>query len=187
MKRLVLALVLGGAVAGTADAQVARSYAGLSGGATYSNYTNYNVASDWRWGGTAGAFIGTTTFDYSFIELSPAWVQEGGDDFRADYIDIPLLIGGLVPIGNRDAIFRLYAGIGLGVKLSCSETDCDALNSTMWSLPVGISFAKAMGTGKFIGLDARYSIGLSDAFELSIATQKAWQFRAFFGIPIMGR
>jgi hypothetical protein len=186
MRTLALGALLAGAVVvGTADAQVARRYAGISGGATYSNVTNYVVATDWRWGGTAGVFGGVTTFDYSFVEFAPSWTQLGGGDSRLDYIEIPLLIGGAVPIGNRDALFRLYSGVGLNVKLSCdAATDCDAVNSTMWTLPVGLSIAKAVGTGRFIGIDARYYFGLSDTFELGEVTQKSWRFGAFFGVPL---
>jgi hypothetical protein len=181
-------MLLAGVLVGTADAQVARRYAGITGGATYSSITNYGgVDTDWRWGGTAGVFGGVTTFDYSFIEFAPSWAQMGGGDARIDYIEFPLLLGGAVPMGNRDALFRLYAGVGINVKLSCDAVvDCDAVSSTMWTLPLGISFAKAVGNGRFIGVDARYYLGLSDSFEVFEATQRAWRFGAFFGLPLGG-
>jgi hypothetical protein len=186
ISKLALAALLAGVVAGTAEAQVARRYVGLAGGAAYSSLTNYNVSNEWRWGATAGVFGGVTTFDYSFVELAPSWIQLGGGDFGVDYIEIPLMLGGMVPMGNRDALFRLYAGVGINVKLSCDEgVDCDAVNSTMWTLPIGLSFAKAVGNGRFIGIDARYNLGLSDTFDgLSEVTQRSWRFGAFFGLPV---
>ena len=187
ISKLAVAAVLAAVVAGVAEAQVARKYVGFAGGATYSNLTNYNVSSDWRWGGTAGVFGGVTTFDYSYVELAPSWIQLGGGDFGIDYVEIPLLLGGMMPVGNRDALFRLYAGVGINVKLSCDDAvDCDAVNSTMWTLPIGLSFAKAVGSGRFIGIDARYNLGLSDSFEALFpqTTQRSWRFGAFFGLPV---
>ncbi|MDH4044602.1 MAG: outer membrane beta-barrel protein [Gemmatimonadota bacterium] len=175
--------------AGPAEAQFARRYAGISGGATYSNLTNYNVAnSDWRWGGTAGLVIGTVTFDYSFVELAPSWTQQGGSDLRIDYVDIPLLIGGLIPVGDRDNVFRMYGGIALGLKVACNlDTICDAAKGSVWSLPVGVSFAKMIGSGRFIGVDGRYAIGLSDAIDVLRVTSRSWQFRALFGFRLGAR
>lgn len=172
-----------------AEAQFARRYAGISGGATYSNLTNYSaVNSDWRWGATAGLVIGTVTFDYSFVELAPSWTQQGGSDLRIDYVDIPLLIGGLVPVGGQSVILRMYAGIGLGLKVACNlDTGCDGVKSSVWSLPVGVSFAKVIGSGRFVGVDGRYAIGLSDALDALSATSRSWQFRLLFGFPLGAR
>jgi hypothetical protein len=191
IRKLAAAVILSAVLMGTAEAQVARRYAGITGGATYSSLTNYaGIDTDWRWGGTAGLFGGVTTFDYSFVEFAPSWVQMGGGPIagvepRIDYIELPLMLGGLVPMGNRDALFRMYAGVGINVKLSCDDSiDCDAVNSTTWTLPIGISFAKAVGTGRFIGIDARYYLGLSDSFDVGETTQRAWRFGAFFGLPV---
>jgi hypothetical protein len=188
MWRGLVGLVLLCGAAASAHAQVAYRYVGFTGGGTYSDLANWNVSNEHRWGGTAGLMLGTTTFDYSFVELSPAWTQMGGGDFRIDYIDIPLLVGGLMPIGGRDMIFRLYGGIGFAFKISCSEEVlCETVQGDMWTLPIGLSFMKAAGTGKFFGLDARYAIGLSDTFEVGEMTNRSWQFRAFFGLPLGGR
>ena len=172
-----------------AEAQFARRYAGISGGATYSNLTNYNVAnSDWRWGATAGLVLGTVTFDYSFVELAPSWSQQGGSELRIDYVDIPLLIGGLIPVGDRNVIFRMYGGIALGLKVACNlDTICDSAKGSVWSLPVGVSFAKVIGSGRFVGVDGRYAIGLSDPLDVLRVTGRSWQFRLLFGLPVGGR
>jgi hypothetical protein len=183
------ALVL--AVGTPVQAQFARKYAGLTGGATYSNVSNYGaISTDYRWGGTAGIMAGVVTFDYSYVELAPSWSQMGADGVHLDYIDIPLILGGLVPLGNRETIGRLYAGVSLALKVTCKAdvtTVCDAAKSSVWGLPVGISIARVISGGRFVGVDARYNIGLSDVFEVTDATQRSWQFRAMFGLPLGGR
>jgi len=178
------------AVAAPAHAQFAHRYAALTGGASYSSITDYNVASDWRWGGTAGLAVGVITFDYSYVELAPSWTQMGAGDLRLDYVDIPLILGGLVPLGSRDLVGRLYAGVSLGLKVSCSyeqQAVCDAAKGSTWALPVGISLARVLGNGRFVGVDARYILGLSAVFELTQAKPRSWQFRALFGLPLGGR
>lgn len=173
-----------------AHGQVAARYVGVAGGATSSDVSSPGgISSDSRWGATAGLVAGTVTFDYSFIELGPSWMQAGGGDLRLDYLDVPLLVGALVPIAGRDMIFRLYGGIGIGFKLGCSAEGaaaiaCDLAKGSAWSIPLGASFAKELANGKFIGLDARYGVPLSDAFELGTRV-RPWQFRLLFGTPIV--
>jgi len=184
---MVLALVAGAPL----QAQFARQYAGLTGGANYSNLSNYGgINSDYRWGGTAGIMAGVVTFEYSYVELAPSWSQMGADGAHLDYIDIPLILGGLVPLGGRSTVGRLYAGVSLALKVSCKAdvtATCDAAKSSVWGLPVGISIAHVIGGGRFVGVDARYNVGLSDVFELISVTQRSWQFRAMFGLPLGGR
>lgn len=188
ISRMLAAAALLTLVVSAAPAQVAERYVGLSGGATLSDLATAGVSGTSRWGGTAGLVAGTVTFDYSFVELSPSWMQSGGEGLRLDYIDVPVLIGALVPLGGRDMIFRLYGGVGIGFKIGC-KTDgattlgCDLAKGSAWSLPVGLSFAKAVSGGKFLGVDARYSAPLSDAFELGTRV-RPWQFRMFFGAPV---
>lgn len=188
VSRMLAVAALLALVVSAAPAQVAERYVGLSGGATLSDLANAGVSGASRWGGTAGLVAGTVTFDYSFVELAPSWMQSGGEGLRLDYIDVPVLIGALVPLGGRDMIFRLYGGVGIGFKIGC-KTDgattlgCDLAKGSAWSLPVGISFAKAISGGKFLGVDARYSAPLSDAFEFGTRV-RPWQFRMFFGAPV---
>jgi len=167
-----------------AQAQVVSRYVGLTGGATTSSLASGGISSDWRWGGTAGLMLGTVTFDYSFVELAPSWAQMGGGDVRLDYIDVPLLIGGYMPLGGRETIARLYAGVGIGFKVGCNDTaggvSCTGANGSAWSLPIGLSFARQVSSGKFIGIDGRYLAPLSDAATLG-TRNRSWQFRLMFG------
>ena len=189
-KVLSLSAILAVVAVAPMQGQFARQFFSLSGGAAYSSLTNYNVSSDWHWGGTAGASVGVLTFDYSYVELAPAWVQVGGEGINLNYIDIPLLLGGLFPLGGLSTYGRAYAGVDLGVKLTC-KTDvalaCEAAKGTVWTLPVGLSILRMVGGGRFIGVDARYSFGLSDVFDLTQAKQRSWQFRAVFGATLGGR
>lgn len=184
---IVAALTLGPS---PAEAQrMARRYFGVTAGASYSSLTNYNVATDWRWGASAGVMVGTLTFDFSFVEFAPAWTQLGGSGLRLDYVDLPLMLGGLIPVAQERVLLRLYGGVSLGLKVGCSTevaAACDAVKGSSWGLPIGGSIATTLGTGRFVGLDGRYLLGLSDAFEVLDVTNRSWQFRAFFGFPIGG-
>jgi hypothetical protein len=179
-----LVMVLG---AGSTEAQFATRYAGITAGATSSDLTNYATSLDSRWGFTAGLTAGVVTFDYSFVELAPAWTQMGAEGIRLDYVDIPLLIGGLTSVADDAVLLRLYGGVALGLKVGCESTlaaVCDATKGSVWALPLGASVAMAVGGGRFIGLDARYHLGLSDVFEQSDVSSRSWQFRALFAIPV---
>jgi hypothetical protein len=47
-----------------------------------------------------------------------------------------------------------------------------------------VTFARVLASGKFVGLDIRYDVPISDAFETSIAKNRTWVFKAVFGLPI---
>jgi hypothetical protein len=89
--------------------------------------------------------------------------------------------------------FNFYTGIGFGFKLGCSQDGpalpsfpdwCVRARSTEWTWPLGLAVALRTAGGKYFGLDGRYSIGISDAFEDSAARNRAWQLRALFAVPV---
>jgi hypothetical protein len=180
---LALSLVLVAAAA--VEAQGA--FAALSGGATFGDLSGGVVNSDSRWGGTAGIALGYRNFSHLITELEGNWVQKGGDGTRIDYIEIPLLFGGVAQAANGLGA-RLYTGIGIAFPISCksdvASLACDAKKGTEWAWPIGLQIGRWLGPNRFVALDARYSIGLSDAFNVSLATNRSWQFRAFVGFPI---
>lgn len=49
---------------------------------------------------------------------------------------------------------------------------------------VGVSMVKAVRSGDFVGVDARYVAGISAAFEDIDAVLRSWQLRALFGLPL---
>ncbi len=182
-------LWIGLVVAQPATAQRAREFVGITGGATLSDFGAVNSSS--RWGGTVGVSTGFRTSNNTVVNLEASWVQMGGRDARLDYFDIPLTVGGVVSASGGALRTRLYAGISLGFKISCSATteyaNCANANSTQWTVPVGIMIGRWTQPGRFVALDVRYAIGLSDAFATSTAYNRSWQFRLLFGKVAGGR
>ena len=189
----LIAIALGLVVATPAFAQRNRTMVGISAGATTSDIQGgavINTPSQWGFiGGIFGAF---RTSRNSMVGLEANYVQKGGKNLAdVSYIDIPFLLGAIIPTDNDAINFNFYTGIGLGIKVSCSEdagsilvSACDRAKGTEWNWPVGLAFAVRSGGGKYFGLDGRYSIGISDAFEGSAARNRSWQFKALFGIPV---
>ncbi len=187
----LLALALGLCVATPASAQRAKSVVGISAGATTSDIEGGFINTSSQWGFIGGIFGTYRTSYNSMIGLEANYVQKGGKDL-ADlaYIDIPFIIGAVIPTDNDALNFNFYTGIGIGIKVSCSETSgsllddaCDRAKGTEWTWPLGLAFAIRSPSGKYFGLDGRYSLGISDAFEGSGARNRSWQFKALFGIP----
>ncbi|MCK5484506.1 MAG: hypothetical protein KAJ13_12410, partial [Gemmatimonadetes bacterium] len=150
-----------------------------------------NTPSQW---GFIGGIFGTFRTSYnSMVGLEANYVQKGGQDLAdLGYIDIPFIIGAVIPTDNDAVNFNFYTGIGLGIKVSCSEDEsntsvitdpCGRAKSTEWTWPLGLAFAVRSASGKYFGLDGRYSIGISDAFDGWAARNRSWQFKVLFGIP----
>lgn len=167
---------------------------GFSAGATTSDLEGgvliRNTASRWGFiGGVSGIF---RTSQNSMVALEANYVQKGGADVaRLDYIDIPLLLGLIIPTMDDRLHFDFYTGIGLGFKVSCSADDnapaedvCDRAKGTEWTWPIGLAALVRSASGKYFGLDARYSVSISDAFEGTAARNRSWQFKALFGVPV---
>jgi hypothetical protein len=185
--RRITALALAAILATASVAQAQQTFVAISGGATTGDLYGGVINTDSRWGGTAGLAIGFRNWNYFVTELEGNWVQKGGGDTRIDYVEIPLLLGGIAQAASGFGA-RFYTGIGIGFPISCqsesASLSCDAKKSTEWAWPVGLQIGRWTGQNRFFALDARYSIGLSDAFEASLASNRSWQFRAFVGFPI---
>ena len=193
-KACLMALALGLVVATPALAQRAprsRAMIGISAGAATSDIEGGFVNTSSRWGFIGGVFGAFRTSRNSMVGLEANYVQKGGKNLaRLDYIDVPFLIGAIIPTENDAINFNFYTGIGLGIKVSCSEDEgaslsdpCGRAKGTEWTWPLGLAFAVRTQSGKYFGLDGRYSIGISDAFDGSVARNRSWQFKALFGIP----
>lgn len=187
MRKSVAVLLLAAfAVATPAAAQRggAPFVTGLAGGATLSDFQNPD--SDGRWGGTAGLMIGKATFS-TLTTLEVNWAQKGGGDLRIDYIELPLTFGGVGRTRSGTGRARVYSGVAVGFKLSCGGSGgpaaCDALNGTEWSIPIGMQIGKWSGEGqsRFIALDARYYLSLSDLADVAQTYQQTWMFRIMIG------
>ncbi|UCG88839.1 MAG: hypothetical protein JSW71_10005 [Gemmatimonadota bacterium] len=180
--RTMLAAVFG-LVTLTSPAMAQRQFVGLTGGATLSDFGN--ISSSSRWGGTAGVTVGYRTFHWSAVSLEGTWVQRGDENIRLDYIDIPLLIGGVAQAGGGDLRTRFYSGINVGFKISCNaKTDrfiCDNAKGTQWFIPFGLMVGRWTRQGTFVAVDVRYLLGLADAFNLSSVYNRGWQFKLVVG------
>lgn len=181
-----MALMCALSAVSASSAMAQRSAVGIAGGATYSKIDGA-IDSEWRWGGTAGLFAAWRPTRGSNLNLEANWTQKGGKGARLDYIEVPLTIGGAYQLDNG---FRtmVYTGIALNFRIGCSTTaesppgfrDCGRAKSPEWSWPFGFFFGRESG-GKLIGVDARYSVGLSDTFEGFFSENRTWHFRLVFG------
>jgi hypothetical protein len=191
----LLALALGLVVAAPAFGQRAassRSIVGISAGATTNDIEGGFLNTSSQWGFIGGIFGTFRTSRNSMVGLEANYVQKGGRDLAdLSYIDIPFLLGAIIPTDNDALNFNFYTGIGLGIKVSCTENEgsqlsdpCGRAKGTEWTWPLGLAFAIRTASGKYFGLDGRYSIGISDAFDGSGARNRSWQFKALFGVPV---
>jgi hypothetical protein len=179
---LLTALVL----AASASAQgPGTKFAAVIGGATLSDIDNFPVVEDDRWGATAGALVGINA-GRTAATLEALWIQKGGGETRLDYIELPLTLGAIVAPEGKTYRLRLYSGISVGFKVSCSSDllDCDNAKGTEWGWPIGFQIAKVTNSASFFGIDVRYTFPLSDAFEFAEAHNRVWAFRLMFGKQI---
>jgi len=164
------------------------TFLGVLGGATVGDMSGGGISTDSRWGGTAGLFVGLRTNWYSVGSIEVSWIQKGGERTRLDYIEVPVLAGATIPAMTGSLRFRGYVGIAPAFKIGCrSDTvllDCDDVKNTEWSLPLGFMVLTRLGRGQFIGLDLRYSLGLSDVFENAELGNRSLQFRGLIGMPL---
>ncbi len=190
--RLLLTVAVATLVASApALAQRGTTMVAVQGGATLSDFTSTGSAffSDTRWGDTAGLFIGRTFGRNAQVNLDVNWEQKGGGTARIDYVNIPLTVGGGL-VASRGWNVRGYVGIGIGFKVSCSDSTsettgaCASVESSEWTLPFGFFFGKWTDSGKFFGLDTRMEVSLSDAFESSSFKNRSLQFRAVLGTKV---
>jgi hypothetical protein len=168
------------AAATSASAQV---LVGLTGGATYSDFSHPDTKS--RWGYTAGLFLGRATYR-TITNLEVSYIQKGGEGARIDYVETGLTAGGLAG-GSRGIRGGGYGGVMVSFPVSCTVDNsfslglfCDNTN-TEWSLPVGILLGKFNERGGFVGIDARYEFAMSDA-SLEVFNN-TWVFRFVIGKP----
>ena len=185
MKSIIAAAI--GLVVLATPALAQRQFVGITGGATLSDFGNTTSGS--RWGGTVGITAGFRTYSWSVINLEAAWTQRGDQNVRLDYIDVPLLIGGVARAGS-DIRTRFYAGIDLAFKIGCNSStavyNCDNAKGTQWFLPFGVMIGKWKQGSTYVGLDVRYLLGLSDAFDLRSVYSRGWQFKVNIGRAVGG-
>jgi hypothetical protein len=132
----------------------------------------------------AGITAGFRNFNWSVVNIEATWTQRGDENIRLDYIDVPLLIGGVARAGS-DLRTRFYAGIDVAFKIGCNAStarfNCDNAKGTQWFLPFGVMIGKWKARSTYFGVDVRYLLGLSDTFDVSTVYSRGWQFRVNIG------
>ena len=160
------------------------TFGAIVGGASLSDLGGeFGGSTTTRWGGTAGLLLGYNAWRTA-VALEGDWVQKGGGDTRLDYIEFPLTVGAVAVTGSGAMRARVYSGISFGFKVTCSsdiEDICDDASGTEWGWPFGLQLAKVNENNSFVGLDIKYTVALSDAFDFIEAYNRPWQFRLMFG------
>ena len=178
---LIATLVLAPAVSAQGPGS---TFGAVIGGASLSDFGGeFGGSSSTRWGGTAGLLLGYNSWRTA-ITLEGDWVQKGGGDTRLDYIEFPLTVGAVAVTGGGAMRARIYSGISFGFKASCSsdiDGVCDDASGTEWGWPFGLQLAKVNENNSFVGIDVKYTVALSDAFDFIEAYNRPWQFRLMFG------
>ena len=185
MLRIGRAIFLALVLAPAAQAQGPGStFGAIVGGASLSDIGgDFGSTTKTRWGGTAGLLLGYNAWRTA-VTLEGDWVQKGGGDTRLDYIEFPLTVGAVAVAGGGAMRARIYSGISFGFKVSCSsdiDDVCDDASGTEWGWPFGLQLAKVNENNSFVGLDVKYTVALSDAFDFIDAYNRPWQFRLMFG------
>ena len=184
MKRSLSALLLVGALAAwavPAEGQASKLF-GITGGATYTNFSSSSGSSSW--GGIVGVTAGVRQWNWTVVNLEASWARRGTDRIKLDYLDVPLLFGGSRDLGDGLRL-RGYTGIQVGYNLSCDSSvvgvNCDNIKSWQWSWPIGVQIGKYRGGGTFVAADVRYAWGLNDTFENRIGSNRGWEFKLIIG------
>jgi len=166
-----------------------QKFIGFTAGATLSDVTNYygGANTDSRWGGTASFIVGTKTYRQTAISLEPGWMQKGGGDLKADYLEVPIILSAAVRSGDGMMRYGFNTGIGIGFKLSCNDSSnlafdpCKSMNDTDWFVPLGFRILRKVGSGGgLFGLDVRYAIPLDRSFDNSDIYTRPWSFRLIY-------
>lgn len=151
-------------------------------GLNCSNLTDYSEDGDTDW--KAGLAVGIEgeyhILNWFGISAGLMYSQQGTKGeitnnkdakLHMDYLNVPILANFYVAKG-----LALKAGIQPGFKVSSKfkydglSVDADGVKSTDWSMPIGISYEYA----GFV-LDARYTLGVSDAIKNVDAKNQVFQ------------
>lgn len=128
-------------------------------GLNCSNLTDYSTDgdTDWKAGLTVGVEGEYHIKHWLGISAGLMYSQQGTKfeetKLNMDYLNVPVLANFYVTRG-----LALKAGVQPGFKVS--SKNINAVKSTDWSMPIGISY-------EYLGfcLDARYTLGVSDAIK----------------------
>ncbi|MEM6287675.1 MAG: porin family protein [Bacteroidota bacterium] len=166
-------LLLAAALAFAAVPASAQATFGLKGGLNTAFFSGGDAdGTGARLGGVGGAFVRYDATPSLGLQVEALYSQEGaqeeavGDEgtYRFDYIDIPILVRYAIPV-SQFADAGVYAGPSIGIPIreefefEDGEVVDEALNTDL-----GITVGADYWSGP-IGVDLRYTAGLTDAFS----------------------
>jgi hypothetical protein len=205
-----------GLVLAAADVQAQTFRLGVKGGIASTKLIGGDAESDGPvsslTGGIAGAFL-TARLGRSFaLQPEILWARKGARvavsedpsftfdaEFRANYIEIPLLLQGVIALPGDKVIPRIFAGPSFGYQLDCKvattidgvteEEDCDEeseVSSTDWGAVMGIGTEVDLGRLALV-FDLRTTFGLTkldDSEENLDIRNRSYSAMAGISIPL---
>ena len=169
MRALLAALALLAAVPASAQATF-----GVRGGLNTAFFSGSDAdGTDPRLGGVGGAFVRYDVTPALALQVEALYSQEGAEDtfagqegtYELDYLDVPVLVRFAVPV-NRLADAGVFAGPSIGIPLRAAfdgafggVSDDEATRTDL-----GLTLGADYWAGP-VGLDVRYTAGLTDAFD----------------------
>ncbi len=179
---LVVVLLSSTAVAASAQ----RTLLAITGGATAGDLYGDAMDTPSRWGGTAGVIVAHQGWNYVITQVEASWLQKGGEGLRLDYIEVPVMIGGVAQTSSGINA-RFYLGLGVAIPIGCSatgssEATCDLDRNIEFALPMGVQVGRSFDGNRFAAIDVRYSWAASDAIKEVRASNRSWQFRMILGV-----
>ncbi len=184
MTRLLLAAAAALLILPTAHAQATF---GVRAGLNVSSFSGDDAPAN---GDPRLGFSGGLTADVPFspgLSLRPELLYsmkgetDGETTLAVDYIEVPVLLAFEAPATQTGLMIGAYAGPSLAFKVSESldgpsgSLDFDAFKST----DIGAAIGATVGAGAF-AVDARYTLGLTDAIEDANVRNNAFTVSAIY-------
>lgn len=180
---------------------------GIEAGPSLSKFSGPSIrAPSYIVGGFAGAFVEYRRSDLVSFPIGISWVRKGGEGatlanapftITTSYLEIPVLVNLTAPAttaGHLGIYVGLSAGFQLGCDVkgedgtvACGETEIFDTNPEKmeWAVPFGIEYDRELSNGQLIGVDIRYSYGLTDLFTSGDANleSRTWMFLVSWAFP----
>ena len=146
---------------------------GLRGGLNTAFFSGEDArGTDPRLGGVGGAFVRFDATPTLALQIEALYSQEGAEDtfigqegtYKLDYLDVPLLVRLGLPL-SRLADAGVFAGPSVGIPLGARF---DGLGGESIDEATRADLGVVLGADYWagpVGVDLRYTVGLTDAFD----------------------
>lgn len=166
-------LLLAAALAFAAVPASAQATFGLKAGLNTAFFTGDDAdGTEARLGGVGGAFVRYDATPNLGLQIEALYSQEGAKEpegvdegtYKFDYIDIPILVRYAIPVSQfADAGVYVGPSIGIPVRSEFEYADGEVVDESL-NTDFGVSVGADYWAGP-IGVDLRYTAGLTDAFS----------------------